>query len=158
MHENDIRAGREVASCATRSGSPDGLSRSRWTPPRRRRSKWLVRTAARDIHRVVRKERRVRCASPTARPSASRRARRSGSFRRPGRSLPARTTFRLRAAVVVAVAHGRPSSEEVRAMGQPKSAKKKGRTVLEKRRIRREQQGAQVKRRRKSDRLDAASS
>ena len=42
-------------------------------------------------------------------------------------------------------------------MGQPKSAKKKGRTVLEKRRLKREQQGTQVKRRRKRDRLDAAS-
>jgi hypothetical protein len=41
-------------------------------------------------------------------------------------------------------------------MGQPGAAKKKGRTVLEKRRIRREQQGTQVKRSRKSDR-DTAS-
>lgn len=42
-------------------------------------------------------------------------------------------------------------------MAQPRSAKKKGRSVLEKRRIRREQQGTPVKRKRKSDRLDAAS-
>lgn len=42
-------------------------------------------------------------------------------------------------------------------MGQPRTAKKKGRTLLEKRRLRREQEGAQVKRRRRSDRLDAAS-
>lgn len=43
-------------------------------------------------------------------------------------------------------------------MAQPKSTKKKGRTVLEKRQLKREAQGTQVKRKRKRDRLAAASS
>jgi hypothetical protein len=43
-------------------------------------------------------------------------------------------------------------------VGQRGTVKKKGRTVLEKRRIKREQQGTDVQRTRKSERLNAASS
>jgi hypothetical protein len=42
-------------------------------------------------------------------------------------------------------------------VGQPGAPKKKGRTVLEKRRIKREKQVTPVKRKRKSSRLDAGS-
>jgi hypothetical protein len=59
--------------------------------------------------------------------------------------------YRMTHVVLVGPSQSRcPSREEVRDMGQPGAGKKKGLTVLEKRRIKREKLGAPVKRRRKS--------